>query len=242
MTPTYEWNNGLVDPADPLRVPGARQAIRESHLRTGRRLLVLDDDPTGSQAVHGVDVVIRPDPDTIAAALQAPGSTCFVLTNSRSLPEPEAVAHTRHLALEASHIEQRLGGRIEVVSRSDSTLRGHVLAELMALAAGRRESHGRGYDGVLLVPSYFEAGRFTASNIHWARIDDRIFAVGETEFARDPAFGYLNSDLRLFLEEKSGGAIAAKDVHSISLKDIRHGGPERIERSCLASVTAHSWS
>src|SRR6266545_4753728 len=64
----------------------------------------------------------------------------------------------------------RLDAPIEVVSRSDSTLRGHVTAEVRALDAVRREVTGRGYDGVLVVPAYFEAGRFTAGNVHWARV------------------------------------------------------------------------
>jgi uncharacterized protein YgbK (DUF1537 family) len=234
LTLPYQWNNGLVDPAEPRRIPGARQAIRDSHQRTGRRLLVLDDDPTGSQAVHGVELVTAPDADVIAAALEAPGSTCFVLTNSRSLPESEAVRLARELAGVAIRLEQSLGGRIEVLSRSDSTLRGHVLAEITALATSRREATGRGYDGVLVVPSYLEAGRFTASDIHWARLGDRIVAVGQTEFADDPTFGYSNSDLRLFLEEKSGGAIPAHEIHSISLPDIRRGGPERIAQTLMS--------
>lgn len=231
--PTYEWDDGMIDPPEARRVFGARRAIRDSHQKTGRRLLVLDDDPTGSQAVHGVEVVMAPDPATIAAALAAPGSTCFVLTNSRSLPEPEAIERALELAFVASELERDLGGRVEVVSRSDSTLRGHVLAEVDALAAARRESSGRGYDGVLVVPSYLEAGRFTASDIHWARVGDRPVAVGETEFARDAAFGFSSSDLRLFLEEVSDGAVAAADVRSISLRDIRHGGPQRIAEILL---------
>ncbi len=236
MTLTYQWNDGMVGPEArvPGRIPGgARQTIRDSHRRTGRRLLVLDDDPTGSQAVHGVELVTVPDADIIAAALEAPGSTCFVLTNSRSLPEREAAGRARELAGVAIRLEQSLGGRIEVLSRSDSTLRGHVLAEITALATSRREASGRGYDGVLLVPSYLEAGRFTVSDIHWARLGERVVAVGQTEFARDPTFGYSNSDLRLFLEEKSGGAIAAHEIRSISLPDIRQGGPERITEILL---------
>ena len=44
--------------APPVRVePDARQRIRASHARTGRRIAVLDDDPTGSQTVHDVSVV-----------------------------------------------------------------------------------------------------------------------------------------------------------------------------------------
>jgi uncharacterized protein YgbK (DUF1537 family) len=122
---------------------------------------------------------------------------------------------------------------MEIVSRSDSTLRGHVMAEINALASARRESVGVSYDGILLVPSYFEAGRFTASDIHWARLGDRVVAVGETEFARDLTFGYSSSDLRLFIEEKSGGAVRAGAVQVISLDDVRNGGSERIKEILL---------
>ena len=81
---------------------------------------------------------------------------------------------------------------------------------MRALDAARRDVTGRGYDGVLLVPAYFEAGRFTAGDIHYARVGDRDVPVGETEFARDATFGYTASDLREFVAEKSGGAIARR--------------------------------
>ena len=78
------------------------------------------------------------------------------------------------------------GARIQLVSRSDSTLRGHVMAEVAALQAVRREALGRAFDGVLLVPAFLEAGRLTAGDIHWARTAPAWSPVGETEFARDP--------------------------------------------------------
>jgi uncharacterized protein YgbK (DUF1537 family) len=187
---------------------------------TGRRIAVLDDDPTGSQTVHGVQVVTRPDSVAIDAALAEPGSTCFVLTNTRSLPEAEAVALNARLG--RSLLE--LGAPVDIISRGDSTLRGHVIAEVRALDDARRGVMGAGYDGVLLVPSYFEAGRFTVGDVHFA--DD--VPVGETEFARDATFGYAASNLRDFVAEKSGGAIDPGDVHSIGLFDIRLGGPARV--------------
>jgi uncharacterized protein YgbK (DUF1537 family) len=201
-------------------VTDSRERIRASHQATGRRIAVLDDDPPGSQSVHGVAVVTDADPEEIAAALRAPGSTCFVLTNTRSLPEADAVGLNRRIARSLL----RLDGPVEIVSRSDSTLRGHVIAEVRALDAARREVTGRGYDGVLLAPSYFEAGRFTAGDVHYA---DGV-QVGETEFARDASFGYASSDLREFVAEKSGGDVAAADVVSIGLDDIREGGPARV--------------
>ena len=77
----------------PVRVePDARQRIRKALADAGRRIAVLDDDPTGSQTVHDVAVVTVFDPDEIAAGLDGPGSTCFILTNTRSMGEADAVA------------------------------------------------------------------------------------------------------------------------------------------------------
>ena len=168
---------------------------------------MLDDDPTGSQTVHGVDVATVFEPDELAAGLAEAGSTCFILTNTRSLPEADAVELNTRIGRMLFELADRLDAPIDVVSRSDSTLRGHVIAEVRALDAVRRQATGRGYDGVLLAPAYFEAGRFTAGNMHWARVGTDVLPVSETEFARDATFGYAASDLRDFVAEKSGGTI-----------------------------------
>ena len=219
----------------PVRVePDARQRIRTALAGSGRRIAVLDDDPTGSQTVHDVAVVTVLDADEIAAGLDGPGSTCFVLTNTRSLGEADAV----ELTTRVGRMLFELGGDVpvDVISRSDSTLRGHVIAEVTALDAVRREVLGRGYDGVLLIPAYLEAGRFTAGDVHWARVGGEPRPVGETEFARDATFGYSHSNLREFVAEKSGGSIPPDQVHSITLDDIRRGGPRRVAE-ILADVT-----
>jgi uncharacterized protein YgbK (DUF1537 family) len=216
--------------------PDARRRIRHALAEVGRRIAVLDDDPTGSQAVHDVDVVTVLEPDEVAAGLAAAGSTCFILTNTRSLPEADAVELNTRVGRMLFELAARLDAPIDVVSRGDSTLRGHVIAEVRALDAVRREATGRGYDGVLLVPAYLEAGRFTAGNVHWARVGDQVLPAGETEFARDATFGYAASDLRDFVAEKSGGTIRATDVASMTLDDIRRGGPARVAE-VLAGVT-----
>jgi uncharacterized protein YgbK (DUF1537 family) len=208
--------------------PDARQRIRRAHAEANRRIAVLDDDPTGSQTVHDVAVVTVFEPDEIAAGLEAPGSTCFVLTNTRSLPEVDAVALNTRLGRMLFDLADRLNAPIDVVSRSDSTLRGHVIAEVAALDEVRREKIGRGYDGVLLVPAFFEAGRFTAGDVHWAKVDGEPRPVGETEFARDATFGFAASNLRDFVAEKSRGKIRPDEVVSITLDDIRRGGPQRV--------------
>src|SRR3954469_3956902 len=223
--------------APPVRSePDARQRIRTALTDSGRRIAVLDDDPTGSQTVHDVAVVTVFDADEIAAGLDGPGSTCFTLTTTRGMTEADAVALNTRVGRTLFELSRRLDAPVDVISRSDSTLRGHVIAEVGALDAVRREVLGRGYDGVLLIPAYLEAGRFTAGDVHWARVDGEPQPVGETEFARDATFGFSASNLREFVAEKSRGAIRPDQVHSLTLDDIRRGGPQRVAE-ILAGVT-----
>ena len=152
--PTTRDEGTMTDPtADPqalppVRVePDARRRIRESLAATGRRIAVLDDDPTGSQTVHDVAVVTVLDPEEIAAGLDGPGSTCFVLTNTRSMSEADAVALNTRVGRTLFTLARRLDAPVDVISRSDSTLRGHVIAEVAALDAARREVLGRATTG-----------------------------------------------------------------------------------------------
>ena len=208
--------------------PDAVARVRAWHQRTNRRTVVLDDDPTGSQSVHDVNVVTVPDRNEYRAALGEAGSTCFILTNTRSLAQPAAVALTQAVARDLFELSREQGFPMEMVSRSDSTLRGHVVAEVRAIDAVRRERTGTGYDAVLFVPVFLEAGRVTAHDVHLARVGGAFVPAGETEFANDAAFGYRSSNLKEFLVEKSGGTIGVRDVHSVSLDDIRLGGPKTV--------------
>ena len=212
----------------PLIIPGAREQIRQTNVEAGRRIAVLDDDPTGSQSVHDVEIALSLEAEVYAGALAEPGSTCFLLTNSRSLSEPDADALNRRVATDLYALAGRQDAPLTVVSRSDSTLRGYLQTEISALDAVTRETRGHGVDGVLLVPAFLEAGRFTAGDVHWARVDGELVPVGETEFARDASFGYRASDLKQWVSEKTDGRVAAEDVLSLSLDDLRSGGPDRV--------------
>jgi len=203
-----------------------------------RRLLVLDDDPTGSQCVAGIDVAFDDDPALPVGVLTEPGSTCFVLTNTRALDEDEAVAMNRRIL--RGVLDGGVPARgLHVVSRSDSTLRGHVIAEPLALAEELAD-HDIEVDAIILCPAMIEAGRFTEGDIHYAMVDGTAVEVGETDFARDATFGFTHSDLREFLQERSGGAVRAAEVLSIGLDDIRSGGPARV-REILAGARDRRW-
>jgi uncharacterized protein YgbK (DUF1537 family) len=228
---------------------GIRESVRAIRAAEGLLLGVLDDDPTGSQAVHDVQAVTVLERDAFEAALAGAAGTCFVLTNTRSLDERAAAGLNAVAARGLMTVAERRGARMQLVSRSDSTLRGHVMAEVAALQAVRADMLGSGYDGVLLVPAFLEAGRLTAADIHWARIGPGragragpagLVPVGETEFARDPAFGFTASDLRDFVAQKSGGTVGRTDIASIGLADIRLGGVPRV-RELLTGLRDGRW-
>ena len=203
-----------------------------------RRLLILDDDPTGSQCVAGIPVAFDQDPAIPAAVLAEAGSACFVLTNTRALDEAKATRLNRRIVAGVLAGGVPADG-LHVVSRSDSTLRGHVIAEPVAIA-DELAAHGREVDAFMLCPAMIEAGRFTEDDIHYATVDGRAVEVAQTDFARDATFGYSRSDLREFLAERSDGAISAQDVLSISLTDIREGGQGRV-REILAGARGRTW-
>lgn len=188
------------------------------------KIIVLDDDPTGSQTVHSCLLLMHWDVDTLRSGLQDDSPIFFVLTNTRSLtPESAAsvtteVCQNLKIALKAEGIDDFL-----IVSRSDSTLRGHYPIETDAIA----QELGP-FDAHFLVPAFFDGGRITRDSVHYLIIDGIPTPVHETEFARDSVFGYHHSYLPKYVEEKTQGRINAETVERFLLADIRAGSLERL--------------
>jgi uncharacterized protein YgbK (DUF1537 family) len=195
--------------------------------------IVLDDDPTGSQTVYDVNAAFSVQDLNIKATLGA-DRRAFVLTNTRSLDPDQAGDITRR-AVDAAYSGLAAGDYLQVISRSDSTLRGHVHREIGELQQARRRHLGSGYDAILFAPSYPEAGRVTVSGRHYVAVGREIIPVGETEFARDAAFGYRASALSDFLIETSRGEVREQDILPIGLDDIRLGGPQRVRELLCAA-------
>ncbi|MDQ3045134.1 MAG: hydroxyacid dehydrogenase [Chloroflexota bacterium] len=208
--------------------PDLAERVKAAVAASGRKLVALDDDPTGVQTVYDTPVLARWDVDDLVRELRDPWPVCFLLTNSRGLPEERARRVNQEIAtaLLASSVET--GREFVVASRSDSTLRGHFPAETDTLTTVLGA-----IDGVLLVPAFFEGGRFTIDDTHLVQIGDQLVPAAETEFARDPTFGYRSSNLRAWIAEKSAGRISAAEVGSIGLDDIRRGGPTRVTELLL---------
>lgn len=188
-------------------------------MTTKPKIIVLDDDPTGSQTVHSCLLLTRWDVETLRLGLADSSPIFFVLTNTRSLPLDKAASVTREVcrnlkqALLAEGIQDFL-----IVSRSDSTLRGHypIETDVIASELGPIDAH-------FLVPAFLEGGRITRDSVHYLIIDGVPTPVHETEFARDSVFGYSHSYLPDYVEQKTQGRIRAQTVERFLLGDIRTG-------------------
>ncbi|MCP4425744.1 MAG: hypothetical protein GY803_14705 [Chloroflexi bacterium] len=191
----------------------------------GRSLVVLDDDPTGTQTVTDMPVLTEWSVESLCSELKA-SPTFYILTNSRSLPESEAVALNREIGRNLLAASERVKRPFSVVSRSDSTLRGHFPAECDALT----DVFQARFDGWLLIPYFLEGGRLTIDDVHYVQEGERLAPASETPFAQDGAFGYRASNLREWVVEKTNGRFHPNDIHAISLNDIRQGGAAQIER------------
>lgn len=185
------------------------------------KLVVLDDDPTGTQTVYDIPVLTEWSVPSLKREFDNDLSCFYLLTNSRSVGSDEAKALNLEIA---ENLKAAAAGRsFQVVSRSDSTLRGHFPLETDVLS----DVLGP-YDGLLLIP-YFEAGgRYTLHDIHYVADGDQLVPAAETPFAGDASFGYRHSGLREWVEEKTAGRTLAKDVESISIDQIRYEGPSGV--------------
>lgn len=192
------------------------------------KIIVLDDDPTGSQTVHSCLLLLQWDVETLKLGLQDSSPIFFILTNTRSLT-PEAAASTT--AKVAINLKQALNEtnttNFLIVSRSDSTLRGHYPIETDIIA-----QHLGPFDAHFLTPQFFEAGRVTVGSTHYIQTKTpegiQRIPTHNTEFAKDSVFGYTTSYLPAYVEEKTKGNISAHEVERFTLKDIRSGSLEKL--------------
>ena len=186
-----------------------------------RTLVVLDDDPTGTQSVADLPVVTGWSVEDLTWALSTGAPAVYVMTNSRSLDPADAERVNVEVVTNALAAAERAGARVAFVSRSDSTLRGHYPLE-PATIADLLERAGTRVDGIILSPAFPDAGRVTVHGTHYAGGPATGFVpVGRTEFAGDRTFGYSASFLPAWVEEKTAGAVSAADVAVIDLATLR---------------------
>ncbi|MEM6450383.1 MAG: four-carbon acid sugar kinase family protein [Cyanobacteria bacterium P01_D01_bin.105] len=208
---------------------------------TQPKIIVLDDDPTGSQTVHSCLLLLKWDVETLMLGLQDDAPIFFVLTNTRSLTPAAAAAVTTEVcdnlkvAIERTGIQNYL-----LVSRSDSTLRGHYPIETDVIA-----NYLGPFDAHFLTPEFFEAGRVTLDSTHYIKSGETLTPTHETEFAKDSVFGYSTAYLPEYVAEKTKGAIPASAVERFLLADIRQGTQSRLMQlsdNCCVAVDGEQQS
>jgi uncharacterized protein YgbK (DUF1537 family) len=186
--------------------------------------IALDDDPTGAQGLQDVRIVL----DWRSPRDHPPDEDLrFLLTNTRSMTGAEART-TTEAAVRAG---RALEPAARFLLRSDSTLRGHLLEEYLGLCEAL---YGSRRPPLLLVPALPEAGRITIDGVHYLERDGRRQAVSETEYARDPLFGYRSARLLDWAEERSSGFFRAAAGRSIPLAELRGRGPAVVEERLRA--------
>ncbi|KAK3228316.1 hypothetical protein Dsin_008178 [Dipteronia sinensis] len=189
-----------------------------------KTLVVLDDDPTGTQTVHDIEVLTEWSVESLVEQFEKRPLCFFILTNSRALSSEKASALIkdicRNLCTASKSVENT---EYTVVLRGDSTLRGHFPEEADAAVSILGEM-----DAWIICPFFLQGGRYTIEDVHYVADSDRLVPAGETEFAKDAAFGYKSSNLREWVEEKTVGRIPASSVASISIQLLRKGGPDAV--------------
>ncbi len=204
------------------RVDGAAvQAALETEIQKDHhKIIVLDDDPTGVQTVHGISVYTDWTRESVRAGFEEENRAFYILTNSRGFTVDQTTRAHLEIGRTVAEVARELGRDYVIVSRGDSTLRGHYPLETDLLRQTMEEG-GRPVDGEILCPYFKEGGRFTIGGVHYVRYGEELVPAGETEFAKDKTFGYRASNLREYIEEKTGGVYRKEDVTEISLEELR---------------------
>lgn len=197
-------------------------------------LVVLDDDPTGTQTCNNVDVMTTWEIPSLIEELQAKPAGFFILTNSRALPSDEARSLILTICENVKAAAATCNAEFEIVLRGDSTLRGHLPEEPEAAEAALGA-----FDAWILAPFFAQGGRFTIDDVHYVQEGDELVPASQTPFAQDATFGYNNSNIRQYVLEKCGSRFSDRSFLSITLEDIRTGGPGAVTDKLL-SLSTHS--
>ena len=191
----------------------------------GLNLIVIADDITGAAEIAGiafskgrqVSLVCGCGCDT------ATNRTTVIATDTRSMSEAEAVAETRRIISHSSfpflisHSSARPSGRFAppgqrflIFKKTDSALRGHVVAELSALM------EATGYKRAVYLPANPSKGRIIKNGVYY--INGK--PIHETDFSFDPEFPAKTSVLRERFPDAEEKGIVMPDA--CSEEDIRN--------------------
>ncbi|TYA78740.1 four-carbon acid sugar kinase family protein [Seonamhaeicola marinus] len=194
----------------------------------GKACIVIDDDPTGNQTVYDIPLLSNWNIETLVKELKV-SPVFYILTNSRSLSAQETSKVYKEIAENIYQASKITGRDYTIVSRSDSTLRGHFPLEPSTL----QKSLGLSKAITVFIPVMFEGKRVTLNDTHYIKEDDELIPVSQTPFSQDHSFKYSTANLKAYIQEKSSGLINASEVYSFSLETIRNTNVELLSQDIL---------
>ena len=184
------------------------------------KMVVLDDDPTGIQTVHGCLLITRWDEESVRLGFQDSEPFFYILTNTRAMTREDAAQVTREAMEMVVKVNQDYGYHLIIVSRSDSCLRGHFPLETDVMRQCLVEHGYSVYEKTPFCPAFIEAGRVTIDGIHYMRDGKQLIPVSQTEFARDNVFAYHTSILTEYIKEKGANPEDYEIVNAESYDEL----------------------
>ena len=185
------------------------------------KMVVLDDDPTGIQTVHGCLLITQWDEESVRLGFNDEQPFFYILTNTRAMTREEA-EHVTHEAMEmVVKVNHDYGYRLIIVSRSDSCLRGHFPLETDVMRNVLVEHGYAVYSKTPFCPAFIEAGRVTIDGVHYMKNGQELIPVSETEFARDNVFAYHTSVLHDYIAEKGANPDDYDIVNAQGYSELR---------------------
>ena len=175
-------------------------------------MIVIADDITGAAEIAGIayaqgqQVRLLCHDGSVGCKDMAASETTVMATDMRSMSEAEAVIETRHIIRLLSLNED--GGRF-LFKKTDSALRGHVVAELSTLM------QATGYQRAVYLPANPSKGRIVRNGIYYINNTP----IHETAFSYDPEFPACTSVLKERFPDAAGKGIIMPDAQSE--EDIR---------------------
>lgn len=171
-------------------------------------MIVIADDITGAAEMAGILFTHGEKVRLVCGCATTTDETTVIATDTRSMSEAQAVAETLRIAkfpLGARPFPQLTGALPCVIfKKTDSALRGHVVAELSALM------QTLGYQRAIYLPANPSKGRIIRNGIYY--INGK--PIHETDFSFDPEFPAKTSVLKERFPEAEAKGIIMPDAES----------------------------
>ena len=186
-------------------------------------MIVIADDITGAAEIAGIAFARGAEVRLVCGSVCGVGNTTYqtdvttvIATDTRSMNEAEATAETKRI----STVFGSLKGKEIIFKKTDSALRGHVVAELTALM------EVTGYERAVYLPANPSKGRIIRNGIYYIKEvrgekqEVREVPLNETDFSFDPEFPARTSVLRERFPDTESKGIIMPDAETE--EDIRN--------------------